>query len=164
MMSYFPGSLKCLFNSQDRRTYALETISSHLPTHPQGKNVRRYSSLMTPLNPRRGAGQMLMSGWPHRLELSIRRTAPATGHVRLVNTYHHIQSSLRLGRVKRLSQKKKKKMAYKSVNQMADDSELWFVSRLKKGEEGRACQLDMGEKSQRGHGRTEEAREEERCC
>lgn len=55
-------------------------------------------------------------------------------------------------------------MAYKSINQMADDSELWFVSRLKKGEEGRACQLDMGEKSQRGHGRTEEAREEERCC
>ena len=37
MMCYFPSPLKCLFNSQDRNAYALETISSHLPTHPQGK-------------------------------------------------------------------------------------------------------------------------------
>lgn len=67
--------------------------------------------------------------------------------------------------MKRLKKKKEKeKMVYKSVNQMADDTELWFVSRLEKGEEGRTYQLDMAEKSQRGHGRTEEVREEERCC
>ena len=61
--------------------------------------------------------------------------------------------------------KKKKKMVDKSVTQMADDSELWFFSRLKKRErKGERVSLTWGEKSQRGHGRTEEAREEERCC
>ena len=88
------------------------------PTYPptlREKKVGRCSSLMTPLNPRRGAGQMLMSGWPHWLSAwaidppnrtSDRARAVGWG---LFNTYHHIQSSLRLGRVKRLKKKKRKR-------------------------------------------------------